>query len=48
MIAPADSLPQWKDAADKGMDELVGKVFSKEIYEKLLDMLKEYRQKNVQ
>jgi len=47
-IAPADSLPQWKDAADKGMDELVGKVFSKEIYEKLLEMLKEYRQKNAQ
>jgi TRAP-type C4-dicarboxylate transport system substrate-binding protein len=46
--APADSLPQWKDASSKGMDELVGKVFSREIYDKLLSMLKEYRQKNVQ
>ena len=46
--APADSLPQWKEAANKGMDELVGKIFSKEIYEKLLQMLQEYRQKNVQ
>ena len=44
---PADSLPQWKEAANKGMDELVGKVFSREIYEKLLQMLQEYRQKNV-
>jgi TRAP-type C4-dicarboxylate transport system substrate-binding protein len=46
--APADSLPQWKEAASKGMDELVGKVFSKEIYEKLQQMLQEYRRKNVQ
>jgi TRAP-type transport system periplasmic protein len=46
--APADSLPQWKDAASKGMDELVGKVFSRDIYDKLLKMLQEYRQKNVQ
>jgi len=43
--APADSLVKWKEAADKGMDELVGKVFSKEIYEKLLQILQEYRQK---
>ncbi|RQW03632.1 C4-dicarboxylate ABC transporter substrate-binding protein [candidate division KSB1 bacterium] len=46
--APPDSLPRWKEGAIKGMDELVGKVFSKEIYDKLLGMLKEYRQKNVQ
>jgi TRAP-type C4-dicarboxylate transport system substrate-binding protein len=46
--APADSLPLWKEGAIKGMDELVGKTFSKEIYEKLLGMLREYRQKNVQ
>jgi len=46
--APADSLPQWKEAASKGMDELVGMKFSKEIYDKLLQMLQEYRQKNVQ
>jgi len=46
--APADSLPQWKEAASKGMDELVGKKFSREIYDKLLQMLQEYRQKNVQ
>jgi TRAP-type C4-dicarboxylate transport system substrate-binding protein len=45
--APADSLPQWKEAASTGMDELVGKKFSREIYDKLLQMLQEYRQKNV-
>jgi len=43
---PADSLPKWKQAADKGMDELVGKVFKKEIYEKMLQLLQEYRMKN--
>ena len=44
--APADSLAKWKEAADKGMDELVGKIFSKEIYERLQQILQEYRQKN--
>jgi TRAP-type C4-dicarboxylate transport system substrate-binding protein len=43
--APADSLAKWKEAADKGMDELVGKLFSREIYEKLLQILQEYRRK---
>jgi TRAP-type C4-dicarboxylate transport system substrate-binding protein len=42
---PADSLGQWKEAAEKGMDELVGKLFSREIYEKLQLILNEYRQK---
>jgi TRAP-type C4-dicarboxylate transport system substrate-binding protein len=46
--APADSLPQWQDAATKGMDELVGKKFSREIYDRLRQLLREYRQKNVQ
>jgi TRAP-type C4-dicarboxylate transport system substrate-binding protein len=44
--APADSLPKWKEAAVNGMDELLGKVFSKEIYEKLQQILQEYRKKN--
>jgi TRAP-type C4-dicarboxylate transport system substrate-binding protein len=43
--APADSMPQWKEAAAKGMDELIGKVYSRDIYEKLQRILKEYRQK---
>ena len=44
--APADSLAKWKEAAAKGMDELIGKIYSREIYEKLQAILKEYRQKN--
>ncbi len=44
--APADSLPKWKEAAAIGMDELIGKMFSKEIYEELLKLLQDYRQKN--
>ncbi len=43
--APTDSLAKWKEAGDKGMDELIGKLFSKEIYEKLLRILQEYREK---
>ncbi len=43
--APADSLAQWKEAADKGMDELVGKLFSREIYDRLQQILQEYRRK---
>jgi TRAP-type transport system periplasmic protein len=44
--APADSLAKWKEAADKGMDELVGRIISKEIYERLQQILQEYRKKN--
>lgn len=44
-LAPPDSLAQWKEASDQGIDELVGKVFSREIYEKLQQILQEYRQK---
>jgi len=43
--APADSLSKWKEAANKGMDELIGKVFKREIYEKMLQILQEYRMK---
>jgi TRAP-type C4-dicarboxylate transport system substrate-binding protein len=39
---PADSLPKWKAAAEKGLDELIGKAFSKEIYDQVMVHLKEY------
>ncbi len=42
--APADGMAKWKEASDKGMDELVGKLFSREIYSKLEQLLQEYRQ----
>jgi len=44
--APADSLPKWKEAAAKGMDELIGKIFTRDIFDRLQQILKEYRQKN--
>ncbi len=40
---PADSLAKWKEAANKGMDELIGKVFKQETYERLQQILQEYR-----
>jgi TRAP-type transport system periplasmic protein len=43
---PGDSLRLWKEAAEKGMDELVGKLFSREIYERLQQILNEFRQQH--
>lgn len=40
---PKDAYPQWKAASDKGMDALVGKIFSKEIYETMLKYIEEFR-----
>jgi TRAP-type C4-dicarboxylate transport system substrate-binding protein len=41
-----DSLPKWREAAAKGMDEVVGKAFSKEIYDEVMQHLKNYRAKH--
>jgi TRAP-type transport system periplasmic protein len=43
---PPDSLKRWREASDKGMDELIGKAFSREIYDRMIQLIKEYRQKN--
>lgn len=43
---PEDSLEKWREASSKGMNELIGKAFSKEIYEQLLKLLEEYHQIN--
>jgi len=40
---PADSLAKWRAAAAVGMDELVGKAFSKEIYDRIVALLQEFR-----
>jgi TRAP-type C4-dicarboxylate transport system substrate-binding protein len=40
---PADALGRWRAAAALGMDELVGKAFSKEIYDRVSAILQEYR-----
>jgi TRAP-type C4-dicarboxylate transport system substrate-binding protein len=44
---PPDAVDRWRTVAAKGMDELVGKAFSKEIYEQILTLLAEYKQKHV-
>ncbi len=41
---PADALGRWRAVADRGLDELVGKAFGKETYDRVLAILKEYRQ----
>jgi len=41
-----ESIPHWKETAARGMDELVGKAYSREIYEQVYRLLNEFRQKN--
>lgn len=43
---PKDAYPLWKAASDKGMDALIGKSFSKEIYETMLKHIEEFRNTN--
>jgi TRAP-type transport system periplasmic protein len=42
---PADALGRWRAVAALGMDEIVGKAFSKDIYDRFIAILQEYRQK---
>jgi TRAP-type C4-dicarboxylate transport system substrate-binding protein len=43
---PPGAIEKWREASDKGMNELIGKVFSKEVYDLLLHHLEEFRKKN--
>ncbi len=43
---PPGAMQKWREASDKGMNELIGKVFSKEIYDLLLHYLEEFRKKH--
>jgi len=45
---PPDALEKWKAASDKGMDVLIGKVFTKEIFDMLMMHVKEFRKRNDQ
>ena len=45
---PPDALEKWRAVSDKGMSELIGKAFSKDIYEEMLNHLNEYRKLNDQ
>jgi TRAP-type C4-dicarboxylate transport system substrate-binding protein len=43
---PPGAMEKWREASDKGMNELIGKVFSKETYDLILHYLEEFRKKN--
>lgn len=43
---PPDAMAKWRAASEKGMDELIGKAFSKEIYDMLVKYIDEYRKLN--
>ena len=43
---PDDSVSQWRGASEKGVNSLIGKVFSKAIYDKMIGYLAEYRKLN--
>ena len=40
---PGDAIQKWREAPAKGVEYLIGKAFSKEIYVELLNHLNEYR-----
>lgn len=40
---PAGSLDTWRGAVNEGMDALIGKAFSKEVYDQVIKHLSDYR-----
>ncbi len=44
--APQGALQAWRAVAGKGTDELVGKAFSREVYDQMMARLLEYRQQH--
>ncbi|MGE5343850.1 MAG: TRAP transporter substrate-binding protein DctP [Candidatus Omnitrophota bacterium] len=42
---PPDAPAKWKAETAKGLDELIGKAFSKDVYDKLIQALNEFRKK---
>jgi len=43
---PDDALAKWREVSNKGLDALIGKAFSAEIYEKVTTLLKDFRKVN--
>lgn len=43
--SPPDAYERWSNCVVQGTDELVGKAFSRDIYERVLALIKEYRSK---
>lgn len=44
--SPADARERWSKTVAQGTDELIGKAFSKEIYDRVLALVAEYRNKS--
>jgi TRAP-type C4-dicarboxylate transport system substrate-binding protein len=42
---PPDALAKWRAVSDKGLDSLIGKAFSKEVYDRMMQLLTEFRNK---
>jgi trans-2-enoyl-CoA reductase len=40
---PADALVKWRESAGLAVQDLIGPVFSKEIYDQILEYIREYR-----
>ncbi|HSA96318.1 MAG TPA: TRAP transporter substrate-binding protein DctP [Acidobacteriota bacterium] len=40
---PPDALAKWHEAADKAVEKLIGPVFSKDLYDRVIGYLQEYR-----
>ena len=40
---PAETLPEWYEAAQQGVEGMIGKTFSKETYDLLMEHLNDYR-----
>lgn len=40
---PAEKLTEWRDAANRAVDKLIGPVFSREIYDQIVGYIQEYR-----
>ncbi|MFQ6070535.1 MAG: TRAP transporter substrate-binding protein DctP [Candidatus Aminicenantales bacterium] len=43
---PDDALEKWKKASEKGMDVLIDKVFSREVYDQVIQYINDYRRMN--
>jgi TRAP-type C4-dicarboxylate transport system substrate-binding protein len=43
---PPDALERWRAASLKGMEDVAGKAYSRDILDKVLSLLKEFRAKN--
>ena len=42
---PPDALAKWRAATDQGLDILIGKAFSKEVYDRMMQLLTDFRNK---